>query len=92
MYMPARGCPNTESFKKKIPRKPKSKRGILLTLLTLVIFILMLGEVITYVVLNINYDACVISVSCPAAAHGSALLYGIYPKRERETVLFYCRP
>lgn len=44
------------ALKKKIPRKPKSKRGILLTLLTLVIFILMLGEVITYVVLNINYD------------------------------------
>ena len=44
------------ALKKKIPRRPKSKRGILLTLLTLVIFILMLGEVITYVVLNINYD------------------------------------
>ncbi len=44
------------ALKKKIIKKPKTKRGILLTLLTLVIFILMLGEVITYVVLNINYD------------------------------------
>ncbi|MEM0201708.1 MAG: LamG domain-containing protein, partial [Candidatus Micrarchaeaceae archaeon] len=44
------------ALKKKTTRKPRTKRGILLTLLTLVIFILMLGEVITYVVLNINYD------------------------------------
>jgi len=44
------------ALKHKHIRKPKSKKGILLTLLTIVIFILMLGEVITYVVLNINYD------------------------------------
>ncbi|MGC8537478.1 MAG: LamG-like jellyroll fold domain-containing protein [Candidatus Micrarchaeia archaeon] len=33
-----------------------SKKGILLTLLTIVLFILMLGELLTYVVININYS------------------------------------
>ena len=33
----------------------RSKKGILLTLLTIVLFVLMLGELITYVILNINY-------------------------------------
>ena len=51
------------ALKKKIVSKPRTKRGILLTLLTLVIFILMLGEVITYVVLNINYDNLSASVA-----------------------------
>ncbi|MCL4404377.1 LamG domain-containing protein [Candidatus Marsarchaeota archaeon] len=44
------------ALKKGTRQVKKSKKGILLTLLTLVVFILMLGEVITYVVLNINYD------------------------------------
>ncbi len=34
----------------------KKKKGVLLTLVTLVLFILMLGELITYVVITINYD------------------------------------
>ena len=34
-----------------------SKKGILLTLLTIVLFILMLGELLTYVVININYSS-----------------------------------
>lgn len=33
----------------------KTKKGVLLTLLTIVLFILMLGELITYVALNYNY-------------------------------------
>ena len=40
---------------KKNKAMKKSKKGILLTLLTIVLFVLMLGELITYVVLNINY-------------------------------------
>ena len=34
----------------------KSKKGILLTLLTIVLFVLMLGELVAYTVLNINYE------------------------------------
>ena len=34
----------------------KSRKGILLTLFTIVLFILMLSELLTYVVLNINYN------------------------------------
>lgn len=37
-------------------KRSKNKKGILLTLVTLVLFILMLGELITYVVITINYD------------------------------------
>ncbi len=51
------------ALKHKSIRKPKSKKGVLLTLLTIIIFILMLGEVITYVVLNINYDNLSASVA-----------------------------
>ena len=40
---------------KKNKAMKKSKKGILLTLLTIVLFVLMLGELITYVILNINY-------------------------------------
>jgi hypothetical protein len=39
------------------PRKAASKKGILLTLLVIVLFVLMLGEVMTYVVLSNNYNA-----------------------------------
>ncbi len=45
---------------KKLPR---SRKGILLTLLTVVLFVLMLGEVITYVVINVNYDVLTQSAS-----------------------------
>lgn len=34
----------------------KNSKGILLTLLTVILFILMIGEIITYVLLNINYE------------------------------------
>ncbi len=34
----------------------KSRKGILLTLVTIVLFVLMLAELITYVVININYS------------------------------------
>ena len=40
---------------KKNKALKRSKKGILLTLLTIVLFVLMLGELITYVILNINY-------------------------------------
>lgn len=41
----------------KISKSKKNKRGFLLALLTLIIFILMLGELITYVVVSSNYYA-----------------------------------
>ncbi len=47
----------------------KNKKGILLTLVTLVLFILMLGELITYVIININYNQL---SSTGAAALGSS--------------------
>lgn len=40
---------------KKNKGMKRSRKGILLTLLTIVLFVLMLGELITYVMLNINY-------------------------------------
>ena len=39
-----------------LPHRPRSTKGVLLTLFTIVLFTLMLGELITYIVLNINYD------------------------------------
>ncbi len=45
-----------EMIAKQTNMKIKSKRGILLTLLVIVLFVLMLGEVMTFVVLNVNYS------------------------------------
>jgi hypothetical protein len=50
-------------FKKNISG---GRKGILLTLLTIVLFVLMLGEVTTYVVINVNYD--VLSQSAASAS------------------------
>ncbi len=46
--------------------KPKTKKGVLLTLTMIVLFVLMLGELITYIVLGISYDQL--------GANGSAAL------------------
>ncbi len=49
----------------------KSKKGVLLTLATLVLFILLLGELITYIVLNMGYNQLATSGS---SAYASASL------------------
>ncbi|MCL5430074.1 MAG: LamG domain-containing protein [Candidatus Marsarchaeota archaeon] len=48
----------------------RNTKGILLTLLVVVLFILMLGEVITYVVLNIN-DSTLAQSAASAQSYGS---------------------
>jgi Concanavalin A-like lectin/glucanases superfamily len=48
---------------------PKSRKGIMLTLATVVLFVLMLAELVTYVSLNINYNTI---VSSSSAVTGSA--------------------
>ncbi len=50
----------------------KTRKGILLTLVTLVLFILMLGELVTYIVISINYG--VLSSTSSAASSSSAFL------------------
>jgi hypothetical protein len=48
------------------------KRGVLLTLAMLVLFILMLGELLTYIVISINYDQ--LSAGSSSAFSSTALL------------------
>lgn len=50
----------------------RGKRGILLTLTMIVLFVLMLGEVITYIVLSISYDQ--LGANTGAAAGSAALV------------------
>ena len=55
-----------------------SKKGVLLTLLMIILFILMLAEVITYIVINSNYDTLT-SLGAQAATQSltkTALSYG----------------
>jgi hypothetical protein len=51
-----------------------TKKGILLTLLVVVLFVLMLGEIISYVVINVNYDVLTQSASLASTQGTTGLL------------------
>ncbi len=55
----------------------KNKKGLLLTLLVIVLFVLMLGEVITYVVINVNYDSLTQQAASASAGGVSASLVSL---------------
>jgi len=86
---------------KKRAKSRKNKKGILLTLLTLVMFTLMLGEIITYVVLNINYDNLSTSVAQSLASGNfaqnldsgmNAFIYSSLSKSMDALILFESNP
>ena len=59
--------------------KPRNKKGILLTLLMLIIFILMISELVSYVLTNISYNeiATRTSIAINTAAFSTSLTSGI---------------
>lgn len=54
--------------------KPRSGKGILLTLLVIILFVLMLGEVISYIVITINYNLLAQSTSDVTAQGSTAVV------------------
>ncbi len=61
----------------EMKKQMRTKKGILLTLLVVVLFVLMLGEVVAYVVINVNYDTLTQSASTASTQGSTATMVTI---------------
>lgn len=64
----------SENSRLRRMRMPRTKKGIMLTLLVIIIFVLMLSEITAYIAININFNQLTQSASATSNEGGTAKL------------------